>query len=135
MTAIREDFPILENQILRNSLQKIIGQSNYSFEEFAMLWALSAISKDANEYVNLTLRLLRSSNKHNYVINKASFLYNLQWHLTGVYEIIIANRVANELLKLAKEEVVPAKSFKFALNCFKINCHDFISFNFYYYYF
>jgi signal transduction histidine kinase/ActR/RegA family two-component response regulator len=104
MTAIREDFPILENQILRNSLQKIIGQSNYSFEEFAMLWALSAISKDANEYVNLTLRLLRSSNKHNYVINKASFLYNLQWHLTGVNEIIIANRVANELLKLAKEE-------------------------------
>jgi signal transduction histidine kinase len=104
MTAIREDFPILENQILRNSLQKIIGHSNYSFEEFAMLWALSAISKDANEYVNLTLRLLRSSNKHNYVINKASFLYNLQWHLTGVNEIIIANHVANELLKLAKEE-------------------------------
>jgi signal transduction histidine kinase/FixJ family two-component response regulator len=104
MAAIREDFPILENQILRNSLQKIIGQSNYSFEEFAMLWALSAISKDANEYVNLTLRLLRSSNKHNYVINKASFLYNLQWHLTGVNEIIIANYVANELLKLAKKE-------------------------------
>ncbi|TWX54533.1 ATP-binding protein [Colwellia hornerae] len=104
MTAIREDFPILENQILRNSLQKIIGQSNYSFEEFAMLWALSAISKDANEYVDLTLLLLRSSNKHNYVINKASFLYNLQWHLTGVNEIIIANRVANELLKLAKKE-------------------------------
>jgi signal transduction histidine kinase/CheY-like chemotaxis protein len=104
MTAIREDFPILENQILRNTLKRIIGQSSYSFEEFSIFWALSAISKDATEYIDLTLQLLRSSNKHNYPISTMTFLYNLQWHLTGVNEIKIGNKVANELFKLAKKE-------------------------------
>lgn len=103
MTAIREDFPILENQLLRNNLNKISGQSNYSFEEFSILWALTAISKDASEYVDLTLQLLRSSNKHKYPISAVTFLYNLQWHLTVINELYIANRVANKLLRLAKE--------------------------------
>ncbi|MDG1750405.1 MAG: diguanylate cyclase [Thalassotalea sp.] len=101
MTAIREDFPILENQLLRNTLQKISGQSSFAFEEFSIHWALSAISKDANEYIELTLQLFRSSNKNLYPIDSSIFLNNLNWHLSIVNEQHLSNKVADELFKVA----------------------------------
>lgn len=105
MSAIRENFPILENQLLRNALQKIKGQPDYSFEEFAMLWTLASISKDAHEYVELTLAVLHSSSKHHYPVINTNFLYNLQWHLVIENELENASKVADELLKIAETSV------------------------------
>jgi diguanylate cyclase (GGDEF)-like protein len=104
MVAIREDFPILENQLLRNTLNKLSEQTNYAFEEFASYSALSAISKDASEYIDLSLQLLRISNKHEYPISATTLLYNLQWHLTGINELQLASRVANKLFSFVKHE-------------------------------
>lgn len=102
MTAIRDDFPILENQLLRNTFEEIKGQERYSFEEFSILWALASISKDTNEYIELTLKLLNFSDKYHYTISAVTFLYNLQWHLVNANEIIVANKVAEEIFNVAK---------------------------------
>ena len=102
MAAIRENFPVLEIQLLRNTLQKTREQSNYFFEELAILLALSATSKDVNEYVELTIQAIRLSNKHQFPLNISSLLYNLAWHLSLVNELNSASKVADQLLNIAK---------------------------------
>lgn len=87
-------------QVLLNHYQKVVGNPNFKFETYLILWQLLCITYDLDEHLQGVERLMDYAEANGFGVDRSTLLYNFVDKMLVSHNFSVATTTASDYLRL-----------------------------------